>query len=140
MGLEDIFDLQDQVTESVVGAIAPTLEKAEIERAKRKPTESLDAYDYFLRGMASYYQIASRKALVEALRLFNRAIDLDAEFASAYGMAASCYLWRKSNGWMSNAANEIAETARLAHGAMKFGKDDAIALAASGSALDYLAF
>ena len=50
-------------------------------------------------------------------------------------MAAGCYLWRKSNGWMSNAANEIAETARLAQGAMKFGKDDAIALAASGSAL-----
>src|SRR6185436_18968233 len=44
-GLEDIFDLQDQVTAIVVGAIAPKLEQAEIERAKRKPTESLDAYD-----------------------------------------------------------------------------------------------
>src|SRR5437870_13393011 len=48
--LEDVFDLQDQVTTNVVGAIAPTLQRAEIERAKRKPTESLDAYDYFLRG------------------------------------------------------------------------------------------
>jgi hypothetical protein len=123
------------VTASVVGAIAPTLEKAEIERAKRKPTESLDAYDYFLRGMASYYQITSLEANAEALRLFDRAIDLDGEFASAYGMAANCYLWRKSNGWMSNPPNEIAETARLAQGAVKFGKDDAIALAASGSAL-----
>ena len=47
-GLEDIFDLQDQVTASVVGAIAPKLEQAEIERARRKPTENLDAYDYFL--------------------------------------------------------------------------------------------
>ena len=52
--LEDIFDLQDRVTASVVGAIAPKLEQAEIERAKRKPTESLDAYDYFLRGMAAF--------------------------------------------------------------------------------------
>ena len=59
-GLEDIFDLQDQVTASVVGAIAPKLEQAEIERAKRKPTESLDAYDYFLRGMASFYQANER--------------------------------------------------------------------------------
>jgi TolB-like protein/class 3 adenylate cyclase len=134
-GLDDIFDLQDQVTASVVGAIAPTLEKAEIERAKRKPTESLDAYDYFLRGMASYYQITSRETNADALRLFDRAIDLDAGFASAYGMAASCYLWRKSNGWMSNTANEIAETARLARAAVKFGQDDATALAASGSAL-----
>src|SRR5450755_1780261 len=48
--LEDIFDLQDQVTASVVGAIAPKLQQAEIERARYKPTESLDAYDYFLRG------------------------------------------------------------------------------------------
>ena len=54
--LADIFDLQDQVTASVVGAIAPKLEQAEIERAKRKPTESLDAYDYFLRGMAAFHQ------------------------------------------------------------------------------------
>ena len=54
--LEDIFDLQDRVTASVVGAIAPKLEQAEIERARRKPTESLDAYDYFLRAMAKFYQ------------------------------------------------------------------------------------
>jgi hypothetical protein len=51
--LEDIFDLQDRVTASVVGAIAPKLEQAEIERARRKPTDNLDAYDYFLRGLAS---------------------------------------------------------------------------------------
>jgi TolB-like protein/DNA-binding response OmpR family regulator len=50
--LDDIFDLQDQVTASVVCAIAPKLEQAETARATRKPTESLDAYDYFLRGMA----------------------------------------------------------------------------------------
>src|SRR4029079_14029122 len=46
----DMFDLQDQVTESVVGAIAPVVEKAEIDRAKRKPTESLDAHALYLRG------------------------------------------------------------------------------------------
>ena len=54
--LDDIFDLQDQVTASVVGAIAPKLERAEIARAKRKPTDSLDAYDYYLRGMAAVYR------------------------------------------------------------------------------------
>ena len=54
--LDDIFELQDQVVASVVGAIAPQLERAEIERAKRKPTESLDAYDYYLRGMANFHQ------------------------------------------------------------------------------------
>ena len=92
-GLEDVFDLQDQVTTNVVGAIAPTLERAEIERAKRKPTESLDAYDYFLRGMASVHQWTS-DANDEALRMFRKAIELDPDFASAYGMAAWCYTWR----------------------------------------------
>jgi adenylate cyclase len=50
-GLADIFDLRDQVTASVVAAIAPKLKQAEIERAKRKPTENLDAHDYYLRGL-----------------------------------------------------------------------------------------
>src|SRR6185295_7328104 len=75
-GLDDVFDLQDQVTMSVVGAIAPTLERAEIARAKRKPTESLDAYALYLRGLPRFYQVASRQANEEALRLFNSAIEL----------------------------------------------------------------
>ena len=50
-GIEDIFDLQDQVTASVVGAIAPKLEQAEIERARRKRSDSLDAYDLYLRAL-----------------------------------------------------------------------------------------
>ncbi|WP_261322996.1 hypothetical protein [Rhizobium leguminosarum] len=51
--LANVFDLQDQVASSIVGAITPKVEEAEIERAKRKPTESLDAYDYYLRGLAA---------------------------------------------------------------------------------------
>jgi adenylate cyclase len=133
-GLGDIFDLQDQVTESVVGAIAPAVEKAEIERARRKPTESLDAYALYLRGLAAFYQFGNRQANEEALRLFNSAIELDPDFASAYGRATSCYVWAKTNGWISDTANEIAEVKRLAHRAVELGKDDAIALAASGHA------
>ena len=131
-GLGDVFDLQDQVTESVVGAIAPAVEKAEIERAKRKPTESLDAYALYLRGLAKLYQFASRQANDEALRLFNSAIELDPDFASAYGRAAFCYVIAKANGWISVTPNEIAEVTRLAQRAVELGKDDAIALAAGG--------
>ena len=105
-GLSDIFDLQDQVTESVVGAIAPAVEKAEIERAKRKPTESLDAYTVYLRGLAKVYQFA-RQANEEALRLFNSAIELDPDFAAAYGRAASCYVMAKANGWISVTPSEL---------------------------------
>ncbi len=137
-GLGDIFDLQDQVTESVVGAIAPALEKAEIERAKRKPTESLDAYALYLRGLARLYQFGNRQANAEALRLFNSAIELDPDFASAYARAAFCYVSAKANGWISVTGNEIAEVTRLAQRAVELGKDDAIALAASGWALAFV--
>jgi TolB-like protein/class 3 adenylate cyclase len=133
-GLEDIFDLQDQITARVVGEIAPKLEQAEIERAKRKPTESLDAYDYFLRGMANVHQW-TRAANDEALRLFYKAIELDPGFASAYGMAAWCYIWRKLNGWVIDRAQETSEGARLARRAVEVGKDDAVALSRGGHAL-----
>jgi tetratricopeptide (TPR) repeat protein len=137
-GPGDIFDLQDQVTESVVGAIAPAVEKAEIERAKRKPTESLDAYALYLRGLARLYQIGDRQANDEALRLFNSAIELDRDFASAYGRAASCYAFAKASGWISVTAKEITEVTRLARRAVELGKDDANALANSGWALAYV--
>jgi TolB-like protein/class 3 adenylate cyclase len=137
-GLGDIFDLQDRVTESVVGAIAPAVEKAEIERAKRKPTESLDAYAFYLRGLAELNQFASLRAYEEALRLFSRAIELDPDFASAYGRAASCYAYAKGFVSISEAANEIAEVTRLAQRAVELGKDDAITIAASGWALAYV--
>jgi TolB-like protein len=136
--LDDIFELQDQVATSVVGAIAPTLERAEIGRAKRKPTESLDAYDYYLRGMASFHQ-RTREAVSEALPLFHKAIELDPDFASAYAMAAFCHFWRKLNGWMNDRVQEAAEGVRLAQRAVELGKDDAVALARGGHALAHLA-
>jgi TolB-like protein/class 3 adenylate cyclase len=133
---EDIFDLQDQITAKVLSAIAPKLEQAEIERAKRKPTENLDAYDYFLRGMASIHQW-TKESYDEALRLFYRSIELDPGFASAYGMASWCFVWRKVNGWMND--REVAEAERLARRAVELGADDAIALSGGGYALVFVA-
>jgi TolB-like protein/DNA-binding SARP family transcriptional activator len=134
---EDIFDLQDQVTASVVGAISPALEQAEIDRIKRKPTESLGAYDYFLRGRAALHE-GSVQGHKESLQLFYKAIELDPEFASAYGMAAYCYCHRKTNGWMADREEEIAETARLARRAVELDKDDAVALSCGGFSLAYV--
>jgi TolB-like protein len=136
--LEDIFELQDQLAESVVGAIAPQLEKAEIERAKRKPTESLDAYDYYLRGIAKLHS-GTRDSIAAALDLFRQAIERDPEFASAYGMAAWCHFWRKVNGWTTDRPREIAEGIRLARLAVELGRDDAVALTRGGHALAHLA-
>ena len=135
--LEDVFDLQDQVAASVVGAIAPKLEQAEIERAERKPTDSLDAYDHFLRGMACVHQW-TRQANNEALRHFQRAVELDPKYASAYGMAARCYSQRKVSGWVTDREQEIAEAARLARHAVQFGKDDPVAICTAGIAFSYV--
>lgn len=135
--LDNIFELQDQISASVVGAISPQLERAEIERAKRKPTESLDAYDYYLRGMAKLH-IGTHEAIETALTLFYKAIELDPEFASAYGGAAWCFFWRKLNGWMVDRPREIAEGVRLARLAVELGRDDAVALTRGGHALGHL--
>jgi adenylate cyclase len=137
-GLGDIFDLQDQVTERVVGAIAPAVETAEIERAKYKPTESLDAYAIYLRGLAKFYQYGNWLATAEALRLFNSAIELDPDFGLAYSHASHCYAHAKTNGWFSDTANEIAEASRLAQRALELGEDDAGVLCGSGWALAFV--
>jgi len=135
--LEDIFDLQERVTANVVGAIAPKLERAEIERSKRKPTDSLDAYDYYLRALAIVNQM-TRAANDEALQLFNCAIAHDPDFAVASARASYCYAHRKANGWMVDRALEIAEAERLARRAVEGGRDDAVALCYGGLALGYV--
>ena len=131
---DDIFVLQDQVTENVIGAIAPKIEQAEIERAKPKPTESLDAYDSYLRAMM-YFNRWTNESISEALRLLYRAIELDPGFASAYGMAAWCYVRRRFSGWMEDPVNEMAELERLARKASDLANDDPVPLYSAGWAL-----
>jgi TolB-like protein len=135
--LDDVFELQDEMATSIVGALVPHLERAEIERARHKPTESLDAYDYYMRGMWKFRQV-SRGATDEALPLFYEAIQRDPEFASAYAMAAWCHSWRKLSRWMTDLEREVAEGTRLARRAVQLGQNDAVALAASAHALAHL--
>jgi TolB-like protein len=132
--LDDVFELQDRITQSVVGAIAQELERAEIARAKRKPTESYDAYDYFLRGMAGFHA-GGPENTEQALSCFRNAIKLDPEYASAYGMAAWCLFWRRLNRWSTD--EDDAEGARLARAAVDLGKNDAVALTRGGHALSH---
>ena len=135
--LDDIFDLQDRVTVNVIGAISPQLERAEIERAKRKPTESLQAYDYYLRALASSYKF-TREANIEALKLTEIARGIDSEFAAAYALGARCYLQRKAFGWRIDAAQERVEARRLARRALELDRDDPSVLALAGAALAFV--
>src|SRR5260370_19362478 len=84
--------------------------------------------------MAMVYH-ATKQANGDALRLFYKAIELDPNFASAYGMAAWCYAFRNMNGWMADRAIETAETARLTRQVAELGKDEAVALTMGGYAL-----
>jgi tetratricopeptide (TPR) repeat protein len=129
-----VFDLQDQVANSVVSSVSLKLEQAEIERAKRKPTESLDAYDYYLRGSADLER-GGRPESDLALKLFGAAMDLDPNFVPAIGQAPRCYTLRRTNNWADDPRRETAETARLAHRIREIGWNDAVALSRAGFAL-----
>jgi len=135
--LDDIFDLQDRVTSSVIGAILPHLERAEIERAQRKPTESLQAYDYYLRALASSYRF-TREANLETLELTRAASAIDPHFALSHALAAFSFTQRKAFGWSANIADEISETRRLASQAIELDRDDARVLGMAGFALGYV--
>jgi TolB-like protein/class 3 adenylate cyclase/Tfp pilus assembly protein PilF len=132
--LEDIFELQDQMTTSVVGAVAPKLDQAEMERAKLKPVENLDAYDCLLRGMAHSY-VKTKEAQEEALRLFYRAIELDPDYATPYGLAARVYSTRAGSDRMADKDWEGVEIRRLALQVSAIGRDDALALCWAGFSL-----
>ncbi len=85
--LEDVFAVQDEITEAIVAAIAPEIGAAELERAERKPPDSLDAWDIYQRGLAVYYT-TTEKSLESAIELFDKVNELDPKFAPAFAMAA----------------------------------------------------
>jgi tetratricopeptide (TPR) repeat protein len=122
------------VTTSVVGAIAPKITQAEIERAKRKSAGNLDAYDCFLRGLAQGI-VMTRDAQEKALTLYRRAIELDPEFPTPHGMIARIYSFRVQQGWIVDLEWEQAETRRLAERVADIGHDDAEALCWAGHSI-----
>jgi TolB-like protein/Tfp pilus assembly protein PilF len=132
--LEDVFDLQDRITSSVVAVIEPKVQQAEIARAQAKSTESLTAYDLYLRAFAAHsdYEDQSNN---DALGLLARAVSIDPRFSSAYGLMANCHVHRLNRGWGSvdDARREGLKAAKLA---ARTGRDDPRALgwAANGIA------
>jgi tetratricopeptide (TPR) repeat protein len=131
---EDIFDLQDRVASAVVTAVAPKVEQAEMSLAGTKATDSLDAYDCLMRASASAYRW-TRKDIEEAERLLDKSIELDPEFATAYGVAAWCIAWRLVNGWSNDLVKDAGRCGALARRAVELAKDDAAVLAWAGYSL-----
>jgi TolB-like protein len=130
--LEDIFDLQDKVTRQVVGAIAPELDRAEMERAGQRSGGNIDAVTAFYRGLPHTEFPTSAENNDSAMCDFKHAIALDPNFAPAYGGVASCLGWRRANRWPGNVAEDNAELLRLADRLKAMGTDDASALSVVG--------
>jgi TolB-like protein/class 3 adenylate cyclase/tetratricopeptide (TPR) repeat protein len=95
---DDVFMIQDEITESVIGCIHPELYAAEHGRLKRKPPQSLDAWESFVRGLFLYSE-HSNKGTREALDMLARAIELDNNYSQAHGLRAVCLGWRAYQGW-----------------------------------------
>ena len=134
--LEDVFELQDQVTTSVVSAIAPKITQAEIERARRKSAGSLDAYDLYLRALALSHQFTP-ESLCEAVAVLGKAMEIDPSYAPAAALSLFCFSW-----WHSEARGERPQTdeaLRLARRMMANTTDDPDVLWMVGWCLAYLA-
>ncbi len=127
--LGDIFALQDQMTMSVIGAVEPTLRKAEVERARRKRPDNLDAYDLFLRALPLAVTAMPEDA-ERALCLLEKAIRLEPDYAVAHGFIAWCHEQRYLRAGLHTETREAA--LRHAHAAIETGSDDAMALAMGG--------
>jgi TolB-like protein len=130
--LDDMFDLQDEVTRQVVGAIAPELDRAEMERAGRRPSDNIDAVTAFYRGLPHAEFPTSAENNDSAMRDFTHAIALDPNFAPAYGGVAACLGWRRANKWPGDVAQDNTELLRLADRLKAMGTDDAAALSVVG--------
>ena len=134
--LEDVFELQDQVAGSVVGAIAPSVTQAEIERAKRKPTSSLDAYDYYLRARGGTLAIHKGRPRIRQLGLYEQAIALDPQFAPAYAGLAGAMNQRRSWGWSTDPEADASRAVTYAKSALRLGRQDALVLGAISTCSD----
>jgi adenylate cyclase len=125
--LADIFDLQDQVTEAIVGALEPTITLSEIERAKRKRPDNLDAYDCVMRALPAVWSHGA-DTTAEGLRLAERAMALDPGYALPKALAAWCYAQRVSYMRSPCPADDRAKAVTLAQQATALDSDDPLVL------------
>ncbi|MCP1762948.1 adenylate/guanylate cyclase domain-containing protein [Bradyrhizobium japonicum] len=134
--LEDIFALQDQVASSVAGAIAPSVSQAEMERAKRKPTSNLDAYDCYLRAEAAHFEY-TRDATDRAIGFYRQAIALDPQFALANAAMAATMSTRRAWGWSTDPEADKSQAIMYAKAALRMERKDALVLARSALVLTF---
>ena len=135
--MQDIFALQDEMTSMVVGAIAPRLQTAEIERAKRNRPDNLDAYDLYLRALAAVREM-TLKENDQGLAFVQRALEVAPDYAVAAGLGAWACTLRVAQNWPVDREVDKDRGVKMGRLAVLKGQDDADALAAGGYALAFL--
>jgi adenylate cyclase len=133
--LQDVFELQDEITARVVGALVPALELTEMARAKRTDESSLSAYDFFLRARALTYRAQMRPAI----ELCYEAIKKDPEFAQAYAAAAYAHMNLQSFQGLPLEPEDREKAITLANQALRLETNDAAILYRAGQVLAYFA-
>ena len=136
--LEDIFELQDKITESVVGAIEPSLRMAEIERSKRKPPHDIDAYDLYLRALPELNSMRPERNRL-ALDYLHQAIEIDPNYGVALAHLAWAYEERLTRAWGDYGDDDNSTAIAMAHRAIAADRDDALVLVIAGFVLAMIA-
>jgi len=132
--LADVFDLQDRLTDNVVGILEPQIRRAEVERARRARPDSLDAYDLYLQALPHVYAMRPADNAL-GLELLNEAMRLDPGYAPARAFAAWCYEQRLLRGWPSSQPEDAALATRLARETLDADTRDANAISITGFVL-----
>ncbi|MEX2616433.1 MAG: adenylate/guanylate cyclase domain-containing protein [Alphaproteobacteria bacterium] len=130
--LDDIFDLQDQITEQVAGALQPSIRLAEIGRARRKPPQDLGAYDYAMRAFGHVWALEKDEA-TKALYLLNKALEIDPDYPLALALAAWCHAQTSVYNWVDDINAAKVQALSLAERAANISTEDPLILTVLGT-------
>lgn len=130
--IDDIFDLQDRITEQVAGALQPSIRIAEIERSRRKRPQDLGAYDYAMRAMPHVWALEKEES-AKALELLDKALACDPQYPLALSLAGWCHAQRSVYNWADDIAQSQAQALTLAERAAELSGDDPLVLAVLGT-------
>ena len=130
--IDDIFDLQDRITEQVAGALQPSIRIAEIERSRRKRPQDLGAYDYTMRAMPHVWMLEKEES-AKALELLDKALAIDPKYPLALSLAGWCHAQRAVYNWVDDIAGSQARARTSAERAAELSGDDPLILAVLGA-------
>jgi adenylate cyclase len=134
--VSDIFDLQDKVAESVVGAVEPSIRLEEIKQARTKPTDYISAYDLYLRALPHFYSM-TREGFADVRRLTNEALSIDPGFTLAKALGAYIRSLSISQCW--HEPDDIRVAVRMAREVLAEARDDPTSLRFAAQVIAYSA-